>query len=50
MQVVGMKSDIYGPKYNSALGAVRGIFRAEGLTGLYRGLYANLRECLILLT
>jgi solute carrier family 25 phosphate transporter 23/24/25/41 len=43
MQVVGMKSDVYGPKYGSALGAVRGIVRTEGVRGLYRGLWANLR-------
>jgi solute carrier family 25 phosphate transporter 23/24/25/41 len=45
MQVVGMKSDVYGPKYGSALGAVRGIVRTEGVRGLYRGLWANLRAC-----
>jgi hypothetical protein len=42
-----MKSDIYGPKYNSVIGALRGIFKAEGFTGLYRGLWANLRACSI---
>jgi hypothetical protein len=42
MHVMGMRSDAYGPKYGSALGALTGIFRAEGVPGLYRGLWANL--------
>lgn len=37
-----MKSEIYGPKYTSGVGAVIGIFKAEGLRGLYRGISANL--------
>jgi hypothetical protein len=33
-------------KYSGALDALRSIVRVEGVGGLYRGLWPNLRECL----
>ena len=44
MQVVGMRSGNLGYKYNGALDALRIILRTEGVVGLYRGLWPNLRE------
>jgi Mitochondrial carrier protein len=43
MQVVGMKSGSMGYKYNGAFDALRVIVRTEGIPGLYRGLWPNLR-------
>ena len=43
MQVTGMNA--LGYKYNGALDAMRSIVRNEGVKGLYRGLWPNLREC-----
>lgn len=42
MQVTGMKAGMYGPRYNNAYEAVKGIVAAEGWKGLYRGLWPNL--------
>ena len=42
MQVTGM--DALGYKYNGALDALQIIIRTEGVRGLYRGLWPNLRE------
>lgn len=42
MQVVGMKGGAI--KYSGAFDALRSILRVEGLAGLYRGLWPNLRE------
>ena len=44
MQVVGMRSGNLGYKYDGALDALRVILRTEGVVGLYRGLWPNLRE------
>ena len=41
MQVTGMGS--LGYQYNGALDALQSIVRTEGLRGLYRGLWPNLR-------
>ena len=43
MQVTGMNA--LGYKYNGALDALQHILRDEGVRGLYRGLWPNLREC-----
>jgi solute carrier family 25 (mitochondrial phosphate transporter), member 23/24/25/41 len=43
MQVTGMKGG--GAKYNGALHALSVIVKTEGVQGLYRGLWPNLREC-----
>ena len=43
MQVTGM--DTLGVKYNGALDALQSIIRTEGVGGLYRGLWPNLRKC-----
>lgn len=48
MQVTGMASGVLGRKYNGALEALGAIVRQEGITGLYRGLWPNLRASLIL--
>lgn len=42
MQVTGMNA--LGVKYNGALDALTSIVRTEGVKGLYRGLWPNLRE------
>ena len=42
MQVTGMGA--LGYKYNGALDAMQHIVRTEGIKGLYRGLWPNLRE------
>ena len=42
MQVRGL--DALGYKYNGALDALQSIARTEGIRGLYRGLWPNLRE------
>ena len=42
MQVTGMSA--LGVKYNGALDALQSIVRTEGVSGLYRGLWPNLRE------
>ena len=42
MQVTGMGA--LGIKYNGALDALQSILRNEGVKGLYRGLWPNLRE------
>ena len=41
MQVTGMKGG--SVKYNGALHALRSIIQTEGVAGLYRGLWPNLR-------
>lgn len=41
MQVTGMQG---GPKYSSALDALKSTLCGEGVRGLYRGLWPNLRE------
>lgn len=41
MQVAGMNS--LGVRYTGAIDALRSILRTEGLPGLYRGLWPNLR-------
>jgi len=43
MQVVGMKTGSMGYQYNGAFDALRVILRTEGIKGLYRGLWPNLR-------
>jgi solute carrier family 25 (mitochondrial phosphate transporter), member 23/24/25/41 len=42
MQVTGMKDG--SVKYSGALDALRSILRTEGVAGLYRGLWPNLRK------
>ena len=42
MQVTGMQNGSI--KYNGAVDALRSIIRSEGVAGLYRGLWPNLRE------
>lgn len=44
MQVVGMSQSVLGYKYNGAFEALRVIIRTEGILGLYRGLWPNLRR------
>ena len=44
MQVVGLGQGALGYQYNGALDAARVIFRTEGIRGMYRGLWPNLRE------
>lgn len=44
MQVSGMRDGSI--KYNGALHALTSIVRSEGVAGLYRGLWPNLREFL----
>jgi solute carrier family 25 phosphate transporter 23/24/25/41 len=44
MQVTGMAHGGLGYHYNGAFDALRSIIRTEGLRGLYRGLWPNLRE------
>lgn len=46
MQVVGMPGGM-GHQYTGAMDALRAIIHTEGLRGLYRGLWANLRESVI---
>jgi solute carrier family 25 phosphate transporter 23/24/25/41 len=48
MQVVGMKSGNMGYKYNGAFDALRVIVRTEGIQGLYRGLWPNLRMLFVI--
>ena len=45
MQVTGMRNGGM-EQYDGALSAARHIVRTEGLAGMYRGLWPNLRECL----
>jgi hypothetical protein len=45
MQVVGMRSGALGYQYNGALDAARVIIKTEGVRGMYRGLWPNLRAC-----
>ncbi|PWN30503.1 mitochondrial carrier [Jaminaea rosea] len=42
MQVAGMKNSKLGYSDKSAIDAIRNIIRADGFTGLYRGLWPNL--------
>lgn len=42
MQVTGMGA--LGYRYNGAIDALQSIVRTEGIGGLYRGLWPNLRE------
>ncbi|KAF5348661.1 hypothetical protein D9758_006804 [Tetrapyrgos nigripes] len=44
MQVTGMKSSALEIKYTGAIDALMGILRTEGVQGLYRGLWPNLRK------
>ena len=44
MQVNGMKGAVCGPQYHGVLDALMSILRSEGVKGLYRGLWPNLRE------
>ena len=44
MQVVGMSDGGMGYRYNGALDALLSIIRTEGVRGLYRGIWPNLRE------
>ena len=44
MQVTGMRGGGM-EHYDGALSAARTIVRNEGLAGMYRGLWPNLREC-----
>jgi hypothetical protein len=44
MQVVGLGQGALGYQYNGALDAARVIFKTEGIRGMYRGLWPNLRE------
>jgi hypothetical protein len=44
MQVTGMKDGSLG-RYDGALDAMRQILRKEGVAGMYRGLWPNLRAC-----
>lgn len=41
MQVTGMQG---GPKYSGTLDALKSTLYGEGIGGLYRGLWPNLRE------
>lgn len=47
MQVVGMSAGGMGYRYNGAIDALGTIIRTEGLGGLYRGIWPNLRESII---
>ena len=44
MQVVGLGAGALGYQYNGALDAARVILKTEGIRGMYRGLWPNLRE------
>jgi solute carrier family 25 phosphate transporter 23/24/25/41 len=44
MQVVGLGQGALGYQYNGALDAARVILKTEGMRGMYRGLWPNLRE------
>jgi hypothetical protein len=46
MQVSGMRDSTI--KYNGAVHALTSIIRSEGVAGLYRGLWPNLRKFLFL--
>ena len=43
MQVVGLGAGALGYQYNGALDAARVIIKTEGVRGMYRGLWPNLR-------
>lgn len=43
MQVIGMGAGALGYQYNGALDAARVIIKTEGVRGMYRGLWPNLR-------
>lgn len=47
MQVVGMPAGGMGYRYGGAMDALRTIVRTEGIRGLYRGIWPNLRESII---
>lgn len=49
MQVVGMPGGGMGYKYSGALDALRAIIQTEGFQGLYRGIWPNLRESVIIM-
>lgn len=44
MQVVGMPAGGMGYQYSGAMDALRSIIQSEGIRGLYRGIWPNLRE------
>jgi solute carrier family 25 (mitochondrial phosphate transporter), member 23/24/25/41 len=44
MQVVGLGQGALGYQYNGALEAAQVILKTEGMRGMYRGLWPNLRE------
>jgi solute carrier family 25 (mitochondrial phosphate transporter), member 23/24/25/41 len=46
--VTGMKAGVLGTKYTGAIDALQSIVRNEGLQGLYRGLWPNLRMSLFI--
>lgn len=48
MQVTGMSA--LGYKYSGALDALQSIVRTEGVKGLYRGLWPNLRTSPLIFT
>ena len=43
MQVIGLGAEALGYQYNGALDAARVIIKTEGIRGMYRGLWPNLR-------
>ena len=43
MQVIGLGAEALGYQYNGALDAARVIIKTEGIGGMYRGLWPNLR-------
>jgi len=46
MQVIGLGPGALGYQYNGALDAARVIIKTEGIGGMYRGLWPNLRMCI----
>lgn len=49
MQVTAMGAGALGYKYDGAIDALKHIFRNEGIPGLYRGLWPNLCERVVVL-
>lgn len=50
MQVVGMAAGGMGYRYSGAMDALGTIIRTEGIRGLYRGIWPNLRESVMVNT